>query len=257
MLKPIVHLLLRYDVSHSEFTELAKRAYVDVAFKHFTIKNRKKTNSRVSVITGLSRKEVVRIASLDLEHGPITKGPLNRAKRVIGGWLADRDFLEDDNVPKVLPLRGSDISFNELVVRYSGGITARAILDELVRVGAVEKVDKVNVKLMHRGFVPQDSDSDSIDILSQHVTDHLDTSLHNLIEKKSPRFQREVTYIDMPDSIADDFQKLSHEKSSALLIELNQWLADKKKNMNPDTDESRSRIGIGIYFIKDQNEKGI
>lgn len=251
MLNPIVHMLLRYEVSHSEFTELSKRSYVNVAFKHYTILNRKKTNSRVSVITGLSRKEVVRIAGIDIDEQPITKGPLNRAKRVIGGWLSDSDFWDKNQQPKILPLRGDAISFNELVTRYSGGITARAILDELIRVGAVEKIDKSNVKLTHRGYVPKDSDNDVIEVLTRHVSDHLNTAVHNLIEKESPRFQREVTYVDMPQSIVDEFQILSHEKSSALLVELNQWLANKKQNIEPNSSEATSRIGIGIYYIQD------
>ncbi len=256
MLDPIVHILLRYDISHSEFTELAKRSYVNVAFKHFTLQNRKRTNSRVSVITGLSRKEVVRIAETNIDDLPMTKGPLNRAKRVIGGWLADSEFLDENAQPKILPLRDAAISFEALVVRYSGGITARAILDELIRVGAVEKIDKSNVKLLHHGYVPYDSDSDVIEVLTRHVSDHLNTAVHNLIKQDIPRFQREVTYVDMPQSIVDEFQQLSQEKSSALLVELNQWLADKKKNSDLNSSEVKSRIGIGIYYIQD-NDKDI
>ncbi|MFV1984852.1 MAG: DUF6502 family protein [Thiohalomonadales bacterium] len=254
MLDPIVHILLRFEVSHSEFTELAKRSYVNVAFRHFSILNRKKTNSRVSVITGLSRKEVVRIVDTDIDEEPVTKGPLNRAKRVIGGWLADPDFQDENSQPKILPLRGEALSFEELVSRYSGGITARAILDELIRVAAVEKINKSNVKLTHHGYVPQDSDNDVIDVLTRHVSDHLNTAVHNLIEKETPRFQREVTYVDMPQSIVDEFQKLSQEKSSALLVELNQWLADKKRNIDLNSDEAKSRIGIGIYYIQDNDK---
>ncbi|MFV2058757.1 MAG: DUF6502 family protein, partial [Thiohalomonadales bacterium] len=55
MLNPMVKLLLRFEVSHSEFSELTKRAYVNIAFKHFSLPNRIKTSSRVAVITGLSR----------------------------------------------------------------------------------------------------------------------------------------------------------------------------------------------------------
>ncbi len=257
MLNPIVRMLLHYNVSHSEFTELAKRSYVNVAFKYFSIANRKKTNSRVSVITGLSRQEVVRISEISMDEEPETKGPLNRARRVIGGWLSDADFLDDDNEPKILPLRGDAISFNELAVRYSGGITARAILDELIRVGSVEKIDNDNVKLKHHGYVPNDSDIEVLKVISTHVRDHLDASIHNLIIKQDLRFERQLTYVDMPDSTVDEFKKLSHEKSSILLVELNQWLADKKKNTNPNRDEPLSRIGIGIYYIKSDKHEDV
>ena len=52
LLYPIVQLLLRYEIAHSEFEEIARRSYVDVAFKDFALPNRKNTVSRVSVLTG-------------------------------------------------------------------------------------------------------------------------------------------------------------------------------------------------------------
>lgn len=72
---------------------------------------------------------------------------LNRAVRVITGWVRDPDFLDEDLQPKELPLRNGTTSFEHLVARYSGGITVRAILDELIRVGAVIKLEKSKVKL--------------------------------------------------------------------------------------------------------------
>ncbi|MFV1982912.1 MAG: DUF6502 family protein [Thiohalomonadales bacterium] len=255
MLNPIVRMLLHYEVSHSEFVELAKLAYVNVAFEFFSIEKRKKTNSRVSVITGLSRKEVVRLSSIEIGDEPVTKGPVNRARRVIGGWLSDTDFLDENDEPKILPLRGEVISFDELATRYSGGITARAILDELIRVSAVEKIDKEHVKLTHYGYLPNDDDVQMISVLSNHVGDHLNTTIFNLLEKAPPRFERQVTYSDLPLSIVNEFQKLSQEKSSALLIELNKWLGEKKKNRSPETEEPLYEVGVGIYFVKNNPHK--
>jgi len=250
MLNPIVHMLLRYEISHSEFTELARRSYVRVAFDYFSIPNRKKTNSRVSVITGLSRKEVVRLRTIDEAQEPVTKGPLNRATRVIGGWLSDADFLDEKNEPKILPLREDQHSFDELVARYSGGITARAVLDELIRVGVVTKLGKTSVKLKHHGYVPENSDAEKIEVLSAHVSDLLGTVLHNLTHKKDQaRFQRQVSYVDIPASVVEEFQRLSHDKSLALILELNQWLAEKKRTVKPASDERTFRVGVGVYYF--------
>ena len=62
VLKPLVRVVLRHDMSHAEFAELVRSAYVDVAYRHFGIPGRKTTFSRVAVVTGLSRKEVVRLS---------------------------------------------------------------------------------------------------------------------------------------------------------------------------------------------------
>lgn len=256
ILDPLVHLLLQHDISHSEFSELARRSYVKMAFKHFSIPGRKKTNSRVAVITGLSRQEVVRLTKLAEDEEPATKGPLNRATRVIGGWLQDEDFIDANKQPRILPLRGEPGSFEDLVTRYSGGITARAILDELVRVGAVEKTDKINVKLRHHGYVPDNSEAEIISMVSNHAGDMLGTIMHNLSHPPEERyFQRQVAYSDIPQSIDQEFKILCHEKSLEMILELNKWLAEKKKTMEPNPDESTARVGLGIYYFKNDTEK--
>ena len=259
ILNPLVRLLLRHEISHSEFSELAKRSYVDVAYKYFSIPKRKQTYSRVSVITGLSRKEVVRLANLDEDQPPVTKGPLNRAARVISGWLRDPDFLDDNNEPKQLPLRGETISFDELVARYSGDITARAILDELMRVGAVVKGDNQTVKLSHHGYVPEGSQLDKIDLLSICASDLLNTVVHNLnCDKQDARFQRQVAYVDIPEHVIEEFKQYSHDKNLALLLDYNKWLAEKKKKIKPKPGEATRRVGVGVYFFEsdETNKKG-
>ena len=256
LLHPIAHILLRYEMSHGELSEMTKRAYVDMAFKYFSIPNRKQTISRVSVITGLSRTEVARIAAINDEEKSVLSNTPNRATRVIGGWMSDADFLDQQNEPLVLPLRDSDISFETLVGRYSGGITARAVLDEMMRTGAVEKTDSEHVQLIHHGFVPHGDDAEKINIFLTHAGDLLGTGIHNLTETdQAPRFQRQVSYVDMPESVVKEFEKLSHDMSMELLVKLNKWLSEKDKENDPESEEPKYRIGLGIYYFKNKDQE--
>lgn len=253
MLQPLVRILLRHEISHSEFVEMAKRSYVDVAYKHFTIPNRKQTFSRVSVLTGLSRKEVVRLTKHEDEL-PETKGPLNRAARVISGWMRDPDFMDNNNEPMELPLRGEGSTFEGLVARYSGDITARAILDELTRVGAVVRTEDNKVHLSSHGYIPEKSEPEMIKVVSTHVADMMSTVEHNLrSEKSDARFERQVTYHDMPQSVIDEFKKYSHDKCLELLLELDRWLAEKKRSTTPREDEQTGRVGVGIYYFNNDD----
>ena len=61
LLRPLCRLLLRHSVSFSAFADMAKRVYVDVALKDFSLPGKKPTTSRVAVLSGLTRKEVHRI----------------------------------------------------------------------------------------------------------------------------------------------------------------------------------------------------
>ena len=61
----------------------------------------------------------------------------NRAARVITGWLRDPDFGDGNGHPSPLRMAGKRLSLRALVKSYSGDIPVRAMLDELIRVGAV------------------------------------------------------------------------------------------------------------------------
>jgi len=61
MLKPLVRLLIRHEFTHKELTELVRQTYVTVAYEEFAIPEQEMSVSRVAVLTGLSRKEVVRL----------------------------------------------------------------------------------------------------------------------------------------------------------------------------------------------------
>ena len=65
LLKPLFRLLLRYGIPYQAFAELAKQSYVAVAEEDFTLQGRKQTQSRIALLTGLTRKEVNRIKQAD------------------------------------------------------------------------------------------------------------------------------------------------------------------------------------------------
>jgi hypothetical protein len=122
-------------------------------------------------------------------------------------------------------------------------------------VGAVEKLDKNKVKLKHHGYIPDESLSEKLDVLSTHAYDLLTTGLHNLThDKEQRRFQRQVTYHDMPQSVIDEFQEYSHDKCLALLMEFDRWLAEKKKTVSAEPDEKTERVGVGVYYFNNDKE---
>jgi len=255
ILRPLIRILLRFEIAHSEFSELAKRAYVDVAYRYDVIPNRKQTYSRAAVISGLSRKDVVRIREIDEQTAPQPKGALNRATRVIGGWLHDREFLDEHNRPKDLMLRGENGSFEALVARYSGDITARAILDELTRVGAVTRIDRDTVHLASPGYIPQQGEADIFEVAGRALTDLLRTSAHNIMDPQHPRFQRQVAYRDVAPEVAEEFRQYSRNRCQDLMLELNNWLAEKNKTIEPTAGEGKRRVGVGLYYFENQSDE--
>jgi hypothetical protein len=105
VLRPFVLILLRHGVSYGTFAELTKWVYVDVALKQFGIPDRKQSTSRVSIITGLSRKEVTRVRRLPRPTDRESAERYNRAARVITAWRQEEDFLDTNGDRAYYPLR--------------------------------------------------------------------------------------------------------------------------------------------------------
>jgi len=253
ILKPLVRLLLRNGISHGEFSEIARQAFVQVGFDDFKIDSQKPTTSRVSVLTGLSRKEVSRI-SKQLPDPRITSqnAPLNRASRVISGWLRDPEFSNSKRKPAGLPRYGEKSSFAALVARYSGDITAGAIYDELIRVGAIRQ-DQNLIHLCNEAYIPRSGIDEKVQIMGTSVSDLLETIDYNLVNHNHLKLQRQMVYHSLTAEVVDEFKQLCEQKSNNLLQELNQWLAQKKERLPIQSEiEFKHRAGIGIYFISNE-----
>lgn len=249
---------MKLEISHSEFSELSKKAYVESAFEYFGIPGKKLTVSRVSVLTGLSRKEVVRLYN-DQSNSPEPKIKPNRSARVVTGWLSDIDFLSKEREPKILALHG-DNSFATLVKRYSGDITAGAILDELLIAGVVRRLEGKKIQLQKKGFIPDSDEVEMANTLFLCARDLLNTGVFNITktEEQSPRFQRQLLHFDVPKEIAEEFSALCHEKSLEMLLDMNDWLNVQRRQYDKNLSNTQvSRVGLGLYYLEDEHEDDI
>jgi hypothetical protein len=251
ILRPLVRVLLRHGFSYGTFADLAKAVFVDVAEKDFSIPGRKQTVSRISVLTGLTRKDVARLQGLGSPEDAVAERRYNRAARVVAGWVRDQRFSTEDG-PRELPFEGEG-SFSDLVRVYSGDVPPRAIFDELQRVGVAERTGADNIRLRTRAFVPQTGDEDKLHILGTDVAFLIATIDHNLQQKNgAPRFQRKVAYDNLPVEILPQFQSLSREKAQALIEEMDRWLSQHDRDINPEAKGTgRKHAGIGIYYFED------
>jgi hypothetical protein len=253
ILRSLVRILLRYGMPYDGFAELAKRVYVDVAKSDYPLPNRKQSISRISTLTGIYRREVSRLLELpDIDDSEIT-GKHNRAERVIGGWLHDSDYSDAEGRPLDLTIEGDEPSFTHLVRKYSGDIPVRAILDELLRVGAVEMSEAGRVHLLSRAYVPQHGEADMLAILGKDVADFVETIDHNIQARgEDTRLQLKVEYDNLPAEAIPALRALASERGRDLLEEMNSWLAERDRDSNPKNEGTgRIRAGIGVYYFED------
>jgi hypothetical protein len=252
VLRPLFRVLLRHHVSFGAFEELAKRAYIDVVTRDFGIPGKKPSISRASILSGMTRKEVQRLLAEPAGSLVVDGEQYNRAARVLTAWTRDPEFVDRRGEPKPLDPQEGGASFAELVRRHSGDVPVRAVLDELLRVGAVKYGEDGRLQLVVRAYVPQRSAVDKLEILGADVSDLIETIDHNIEHGNSdPRFQRKVMYRSVPVGALQDFRKLSGEQAQRLLEQLDKWLAEHSGPNPPDQPHSpRARVGMGIYYFE-------
>jgi hypothetical protein len=238
------------------FSDLARQVYVSVAEEEFTVPGRKQTTARIAVLTGLHRKDVARLRQQSPEAVDAMDERYNRAARVAAGWLRDPDFHADAGAPAALAFEGPD-GFEALVRRYSGDMPARAVLDELERAGAVTREADGRVRLLRHGYVPAADETAKLQILGTDTRDLIAAIGHNLEHGPADaRFQRKVSYDNVPEEHAEAFRALAAERGQALLEELDAWLAARDRDHAPDADGTgRVRLGLGIYHIEDRGAR--
>jgi len=252
LLRPLVMFLLRNGVPYQTFADIAKRVYVDLATEKFDIPGRKQSKSRVSILTGLSRREVLRVKRLPAQDDLGALDRINRAARVIAGWVRDPRFSDESGQPTDLPFDGGNICFLQLVKAYSGDAPARAVLDELMRVGVVERTPDGRIHLLERSYIPKGRDIDKIAILGSDTSDLVSTIDHNICHPDAPFFQRKVNYDNLPSEVLPELKKLAGEQSQALLEHLDRWLSERDRDVNPRVPGTgRKRAGVGIYYFQE------
>jgi len=216
------------------------------------------TISRVAVLTGLSRKEVVRLRDGLNNNEALLKLKPNRAQRVVHGWLSDPEFLDEQSNPLDLPLSNKKngkqhASFLALVKKYSGDITIGAVLEELNLVGVTHQPDEHTVQLVNSAYVPRSDELEQIRVVATSVADLFDTALHN-VESSSRKKRFQSVYSDINEELVEEFKKLTATKASPVIQELNAHLSKRQRESKKSDKTTQTRLGFGIYYIEGPEE---
>ena len=249
LLRPIVRMLLRNSMPFAGLEALAKQVYVEVAFEEFAIPGKRPTISRASVLSGLTRKEVQRLVNERMIDDSDRPDFRNRAMRVLTAWVRDPKYRRQQQAAWTHP-EGA-VSFSTLVKRQRQ-MPPGAVMDELLRVGAIRRVANGQLALAQRAYVPAGGQLEKLAMLGTDVADLIETIDHNVEHgAQDPRFQRKVMYTDMSVAAIPAFRKVSATKAQALLEHLDIWLAKRATRQDDDGPAApRARIGLGVFYFE-------
>jgi len=245
VLRPVARLLIAGGVPIQAASEALKRAYVEAAHRHFGDEAR--TDSRLSLLTGINRKEVRRLTTpVADEWGP--ESVTSFASAVYTAWTLREEWRAPDGQPRVLPKRG-DGSFDVLVKGVTRDLRPSSVLAELVRLGYAQVGEDDTVRAAGNAFLPQREFADRLGPLAENLQDHLDAAVTNVLATSPPFLERTL----FADELSEESAQALHEEARAqwkrvhdeLILRADAFEAEDRRLGRPTS--TRIRIGVYVY----------
>ncbi len=255
VLRPLVRLLIARGIAFPYLAELLKSVYVEVAVNDFTLPDKPQTDSRLSLLTGLHRKDVKRLREEGQAAGHGKNAPLSA--QLIGRWLGDARYLAPDGTPRALPRLAAhgDPSFEGLVASTNKDIRPRAILDEWLR-QSIAKLDVDDrVHLMTNAFVPSAGEDDKSYYFGRNLHDHMATGVDNLLGERPPLLERNVYYDQLTPESVTALASLARDHGMRALQALNAAALDHQEQ-DAGNPAAGCRMSFGVYFYTPPTSAG-
>ncbi len=250
VMQPLVLWLLRSGVRHPEFSAAIKRVFLRQAAAELTRLDEKLTDSALSLLSGLHRKDVRAFMTEHEEQGSaledmgeITRESLGRptlATQVMTRWLTS-GFSDD------LPVAGMTYSFEALVRQVSSDVHPRSVLKELERLDlAREEGDRV--RLLRQSFIPDKTLLEAGNLLAGNAADHLAAGVHNLSAADDRAFLEQSVFASglFADSIVQ-LEGLARELWMEVLNRVARAAVPLCEKDEPEGGQQRIRIGMYCY----------
>ena len=235
LLAPIARILVARGIVFPDFMERMKSHYITAAQKQAEDEGTKITDSRLSVMTGLQRRDVARLKDARLKEKRI-----HHLARLVALWQTDSDY------PVALPKSGPAPSFDALAQIVHRDVHPRTMLDALEAAGTVS-INDDTVTLKATSYQPLAGTDDQIAYLARNVGDHATAATENVLGCDPRHFERAVHYTKLTEAQIAQLETEFAKAEMEILEKISQKAATMKRET---TGTYRFRAGSYFYTSK-------
>jgi len=189
LLEPMAQLCVNKGIPIQAMEEHLRRAFVTAARQSCKDTGASRLNSRISALTGLTRREVTRIEALKNPARPVTR---SAATDLFIRWMTQAPY-SDGSSPLELPQHGEPPSFGSLAASVTRDVHPRTLLETLCRLGLAETDPaKDTVRLKKHAFVPRNDWAQLVGFLGDNVGDHLRAAVVNVLGQGNEHFEQSL-----------------------------------------------------------------
>lgn len=225
---------------------------MEIADKEFPVADKPQSDSRITLLTGVHRKEVKRLRNAPSDDKTIPES-VSLGALLVANWVGNSRYLDAQNKPLSLPrfsTKDGKPSFEELVTSVSKDIRPRVVLDEWLRLGICKLDDDDNVSLIKESFIPEKGFEEKLYFLGKNVHDHLAASVHNIHYPQDTFLERSVYYDELTFEDTETLAELTRDLGNEILRKTNQRAMQLQQSYK--SAKSRDyRMNFGIYFYRE------
>jgi Family of unknown function (DUF6502) len=254
--EPIAQLLVSHGVSSPEAESLLRAVFVHEAVRTDASLRKRPNISRVALVTGVDRPEVARILKRPPKVDSALEARRHRVNRVLAGWYSDRDFVHGKR-PQLLLIKANEQkqpTFWRLARRYAPGVYPGLILSELLRVGAVKRLQDGRVKVRMRRYRAGEFSDETLRKIGSQARGLLQTVIGNATATDWPHVCRAVETVDIDPKFLPLIRKMFADRSEAMLLGLQEELKSSRWKGARSTGY-RPRIGLTVFSYEEGREE--
>lgn len=267
LLKPLVRLAIKNEVTLREFGEVLKSAYVGSAARQIGMSGGNPTAEAIAVLLNADIGEVQEVlASPSNKNFEFEEPQTTPVSKLLAAWHNDSRYSGPYGVLVDLPFVAagdaqdrSPLTFSELSRQACPDISPRVLLDECIRTGCVVSVGSGFYRAAKRSHIPDPLSESSIGHFAHVVHNVCETCERNLRTESvggKGLFERAI-FTDTRITKADlqAFDKYVRERGQRFADDIDIWLSSRPIPTTPDTDTVHTGIGIYHYVVNDEDER--
>jgi len=254
VLRPLIRLMLSHGIRFQTFCDLVKSTYIQVAEEEFRLDNKEQTDSRISLLTGVHRRDVKRLRNESLVVSSLSL-QASMSAQLLAMWSGHPEYLDSQGAPLPLPRlasKGGERSFEALVQSISKDFRARVVLDEWLRQGIPTLDAQDNVHLAADAFVSPQGFEEKAFYFGQNIHDHLAATVHNLSGATPPYLERCVYYDKLTAESVREYERFAKSAGMRAVHTVNRHAIELQKRDEGKTD-AIYRTNFGIYNFTEVN----
>lgn len=259
---PLVRLLIRNGVTYPALAAALKPLFVHAADAEIARLGMKRTDSAVTLLSGVHRKDVRDMHAAGARAAEIRKSsaathpPLSLVGQVVAAWQIGRRWSLAGRA-RTLPRSGVPRSFDALVASVSQDVRPRAMLAEMLRLGVVLETPD-GLTLQASGFVPRQGFDAMGEAMALNLHDHAAAATDNLLD--DARWLEQAVYVDDvgDESVAHlhTVARQAWQTAFATVMSAAQARFDHDAaHLEPQSRTRRARFGVYFYAGEDPGAK--